>query len=60
MFDLGYFLEKIKTPLIVVGIVVLIVTVVFLYLLIAGADESRRNKMNSHIEDKDRDSGTLR
>lgn len=31
-----------KTTLIVVGIVFLIAIVVFLYLLIAGADESRR------------------
>ena len=51
MFDWGYFLEQIKMPLIVVGIVVLIVTVVFLYLLIAGADESRRKDRNQKDED---------
>ena len=33
-----------KTELIVIGIVVLIALVIFLYLLIAGADESRRKK----------------
>ena len=33
-----------KTALIVIGIMVLIAIVVFLYLLIAGADESRRHK----------------
>ena len=44
MFDLGNFLEQIKTPLIVIGIVILVAMVVFLYLLIAGADESRRKK----------------
>lgn len=42
MIDLRHFIEQIKTPLIVVGIVILIVIVVFRYLLIAGADESRR------------------
>ncbi len=43
MLDLRHFLEQIKTPLIVIGVVVLIAIVVFLYLLIAGADESRRH-----------------
>lgn len=46
MFDLGHFLEQIKTTLIDVGIIVFILVLVFLYLLIAGADESRRNGCN--------------
>ena len=33
-----------KTILIVIGVAVLIAMVIFLYLLIAGADESRRDK----------------
>ena len=33
-----------KTALIVIGVVGLIALIVFLYLLIAGADESRRHK----------------
>ena len=38
--------ERIKVPLIVVGIIILISVIVFLYLLVAGADESRRRDMN--------------
>ena len=34
--------EHIKTPIIIIGIILFIVIVIFLYLLIAGADESRR------------------
>jgi uncharacterized membrane protein len=52
--------EIIRIPLMIVGVVVLLVFAIFLYLLISGVDESRRNKMNSHIEDKERDSGALR
>lgn len=33
-----------KTALIVIGIIVLLAVIVFLYLLIAGADESRRHR----------------
>ena len=51
---------NVRTPLIIVGVMVLLVFVIFLYLLITGADESRRNKMNSHTEDKEKDSGALR
>ena len=44
-----------KTTLIVVGVVLLIAMVVFLYLLIAGADESRkyRNTNQNTEEIKD-------
>lgn len=42
MIDLGHFLDQIKIPLIVVGIIAFILIFVFLYLLISGADESRR------------------
>ena len=40
-----------KTALIVIGVVVLIAIVVFLYLLIAGADESRRKDRNKDRQD---------
>ena len=56
MFDLSNFLEQIKTPLIMVGIVVLIAIVVFLYLLLAGADESRRKDgYNKEIENEEKE-----
>ncbi len=51
MFDLSNFLEQIKTPLIVIGIIVLIAIMVFLYLLIAGADESRRKRDSDDRKD---------
>ena len=41
-----------KTILIVIGILFLVVSVVFLYLIIAGADESRREK-NEYEEGSD-------
>ena len=46
-----------KTALIIGGIIVLIAMLVFLYLLIAGSDESRRSKgkddtRNSNSADK--------
>ena len=44
MFAMEQFIEQIKIPLIVIGIIVLIAVLIFLYLLIAGADESRRKK----------------
>ena len=46
----------IKTSLIIIGIIVLIAIVVFLYLLIAGADESRRYKEpTQRVEDSEED-----
>ena len=53
MFDLSHFLEQIKIPLIVVGVIVLIVIVILLYLLIARVDERRRtDHLNKNREDK--------
>ena len=44
--------ETIRTPLIIVGVVVFIAILVFLYLFIAGADESRRrDRLNKNRED---------
>lgn len=40
-----------KTALIVIGVIVLIAMVVFLYLLIAGVDESRRHERHDRRKD---------
>lgn len=43
-----------KTALIIVGVVLLIAMIVFLYLLIAGADESRRKDRYKDRQDKEK------
>ena len=48
-----WFQPWMKTALIVVGVIVLIAVVIFRYLLIAGADESRR-KINNPKEKDDK------
>ena len=49
-----WFQPWMKTALIVVGVIVLIAVVIFLYLLIAGADESRRHdRHDKHERRKD-------
>ena len=50
-----WFQPWMKTALIVIGVIVLIAMVVFLYLLIAGADESRRHER--HVRRKDEKRG---
>lgn len=48
------FLPWMKTVLIVIGVIFLIAVVVFLYLLIAGADESRRHVEPTQRTDEDK------
>ena len=43
-----------KTALIIVGVVLLIAMIVFLYLLIAGVDESRRKDRYKDRQDKEK------
>lgn len=43
-----------KTALIIVGAVLLIAMIVFLYLLLAGADESRREDRYKDRQDKEK------
>ena len=43
-----------KTTLIVIGVIVHILLVIFLYLLIDGADESRRKDRYKDRQDKER------
>lgn len=42
-----------KTALIIIGVIVLIIACVFLYLLVAGVNESRRRCFNSPKEKDD-------
>lgn len=47
-------LEQLKVPLIIVGVILLVLAVVFLWLLVAGADMRRRGGPDREREDYER------